>query len=51
MEWISDGNKRYSTGNLVSGVVIALYADSWYLHLWGAQHNTELLDHYVVRLK
>lgn len=28
-EWISHGDKRYSTGNIVNGIVIGLYGDIW----------------------
>ena len=37
---ISHRNKRYSIGNIASGIVIALYGDRWELHL-RAQHELE----------
>ena len=30
MEWIGHRDERYSPGNIVSGIVIALYGDRWY---------------------
>lgn len=48
---ISHRDKRCSTGNIINGIVMALYGDRWQLHLWYTQHDTELLNHYVVHLK